>query len=59
MSRKYKFHKKEGAYFNTAGMTFSSIDCFKERFKKITAFLGQVLIIYNNNDRVYIKNRSI
>ncbi|MDN3693670.1 hypothetical protein QWZ06_15910 [Chryseobacterium tructae] len=33
---------------HTAGMSWHSIDCFKDRFMKITDFLGGVLIIYNN-----------
>jgi hypothetical protein len=28
---------------NTAGMLFYSIDCLKERFTKITAFLNRIL----------------
>ncbi|REC59816.1 hypothetical protein DRF65_24115 [Chryseobacterium pennae] len=33
---------------HTAGMSWHSIDCFKDRFMKVTAFLDRILIIYNN-----------
>ncbi|WP_419487397.1 hypothetical protein [Chryseobacterium bernardetii] len=33
---------------NTAGMLFYSIDCLKERFTKITAFLNRILVVYND-----------
>ncbi|WP_160139702.1 hypothetical protein [Chryseobacterium sp. c4a] len=33
---------------HTAGMSWHSIDCFKERFIKIAAFLDRIVIVYNN-----------
>ncbi len=32
----------------TIGMSLGSIECFKERFTKITDFLNKVLIVYSN-----------
>lgn len=33
---------------NTAGMSFYSIDYFKEKFTKITVFLDRILILYSD-----------
>lgn len=33
---------------HTAGMSWHSIDCFKDRFMKVAASLDRILIIYNN-----------
>lgn len=41
--------ENEAVVVNTVGMSFYSIDCFKEYFTKITDLLDRVLIIYNNN----------